>query len=397
MLKLEVFDVVVVGSGPAGGAAALGAAEGGVSTLVVDRKKEVGKPVQCGELIPVGDELATLINPSPMICLVEDIARRTRTNETEILRLVSPTGTGYDIDFRTYIVDRAAFDNELIKRAVGYGAELRLNSFAFNADLDKGLLRLRSRGSVKAVRFKVLILAEGPFPFLAPKLGFSTTPEDLLVPVVQYVVSKRVFDRAVVEMYFSKRYCPGSYAWVIPKSSTKANIGLGVRRSFDREQAPLWTYLDRFLSGYLTRTVGSGKAEVKIESKVGGAVPVGGPPEITVIKSALIAGDSAGQVLAHVGGGVPTALIAGYLAGQTSAKHVSSGTPLSNYELAWRREIGHSLQKSLVIRRFADLIVGTDIGLEIGMRALGLKRLERLIRCDICGSLKLLMSLLRRD
>ena len=46
-------DVLVIGLGPAGGAAATAAARAGLSVLAVDRRKEVGVPVQCAEFIPL--------------------------------------------------------------------------------------------------------------------------------------------------------------------------------------------------------------------------------------------------------------------------------------------------------------------------------------------------------
>lgn len=42
-------DVLVVGAGPAGSSAARAAAEAGAHTILIDKKKEIGVPVQCGE------------------------------------------------------------------------------------------------------------------------------------------------------------------------------------------------------------------------------------------------------------------------------------------------------------------------------------------------------------
>ena len=44
-------DVLVVGSGPAGSGAGRAAALSGARTIVIDRKREIGTPVQCGEVI----------------------------------------------------------------------------------------------------------------------------------------------------------------------------------------------------------------------------------------------------------------------------------------------------------------------------------------------------------
>ena len=49
----EKVDVLVVGLGPAGGAEALAAAQAGLRVAAVERRKEIGVPVQCAEFIPL--------------------------------------------------------------------------------------------------------------------------------------------------------------------------------------------------------------------------------------------------------------------------------------------------------------------------------------------------------
>ena len=43
------YDVVIVGSGPAGSVTARFAAEAGANVLILERRAEVGVPVLCGE------------------------------------------------------------------------------------------------------------------------------------------------------------------------------------------------------------------------------------------------------------------------------------------------------------------------------------------------------------
>ncbi len=46
-------DVLMIGLGPAGGSAAVQAARLGLTVIAVDRKKEIGRPVQCAEFMPL--------------------------------------------------------------------------------------------------------------------------------------------------------------------------------------------------------------------------------------------------------------------------------------------------------------------------------------------------------
>ena len=45
------YDIIVVGGGPAGSIAACFAAEQGVSVLMLEKDRDVGYPVRCGEAI----------------------------------------------------------------------------------------------------------------------------------------------------------------------------------------------------------------------------------------------------------------------------------------------------------------------------------------------------------
>ena len=47
----EEYDIVVVGTGPSGSIAARYAAEKGVSVLMLEKDRDIGYPVRCGEAI----------------------------------------------------------------------------------------------------------------------------------------------------------------------------------------------------------------------------------------------------------------------------------------------------------------------------------------------------------
>ena len=48
---LGVYDVLIIGAGPAGGSAAWHCAQNGLKTLVVEEHQAVGEPVHCGECL----------------------------------------------------------------------------------------------------------------------------------------------------------------------------------------------------------------------------------------------------------------------------------------------------------------------------------------------------------
>jgi digeranylgeranylglycerophospholipid reductase len=92
-------------------------------------------------------------------------------------------------------------------------------------------------------------------------------------------------------------------------------------------------------------------------------------------------GDAAGHTMATNGGGIPTAMIAGRAAGRAIRSHLRDGSPLSDYEVCWRRSLEGPLMNSLRARRLADRFFGNDPLLGMAMRVLGRRGLDRTIRC----------------
>jgi digeranylgeranylglycerophospholipid reductase len=125
MLK---YDVVVVGAGPAGSAAARAAAERGAKTILLEEHKIIGVPSHCtGNLVSREQpELVTgvLRSMDPRVVI-------RRPDQGADNHLFAPDGRLLNTEpwasYR-YLVDRAVFDQEIVKQAVRAGAELVLST-----------------------------------------------------------------------------------------------------------------------------------------------------------------------------------------------------------------------------------------------------------------------------
>ena len=60
MTPQDYYDIIIVGAGPAGSTAATYAAKNGASVLLIDKKKDIGTPLQCGGFLPHSEELQAL-------------------------------------------------------------------------------------------------------------------------------------------------------------------------------------------------------------------------------------------------------------------------------------------------------------------------------------------------
>ncbi len=301
------------------------------------------------------------------------------TNKTQTIRLISPNGSAYEFPFEANIVDRGKYDQYLAHLAEDAGAEFQLSSTLKKRSVNNKMIVKTGRSDV-TTNAKLVVGADGANSVVAQSLGkhFVHSEEDLS-PSLQYVMSGADIDTSVVDMYFGGKIAPGGYSWVIPKGDGLVNVGFGMRRSIAHDDTPLRKYLERFAF----KTLASSLKDAKILRRIGAIIPVGGPLKKTWTKNVLLVGDAAGHVMASNGGGIPTALCGGEIAGQVITEHLNKGVLLSEYEAQWRREFGKELDTALSVLRVADTVMPSDEITDICMRLAGVRFLEPLIRCRL--------------
>ncbi|MGA8302873.1 MAG: NAD(P)/FAD-dependent oxidoreductase [Thermoplasmata archaeon] len=355
---MESYDVVVVGAGPAGSLAARAAAEGGATTLLLDHRPELGHPVQCGEFVPSATELADLFGCSELIARTFEVPPGTVLRETRWMTCVSPYGHRFRFPLTGFTVSRRAFDKALAYRAEGAGAELRHPVGVVGLQGDE----VRLAGG-ETVRARAVIAADGPLSTIGRSVGFA--PRRTMFRMITATIDGPLTDE--IDLHFGHA-APGGYAWRFPRA-TDANVGLGVTRTTRGRS------LDLLLQDFLT-SQGLGPAR----DPTHWWVPVGPPPASLVRGRALFAGDAANLVMATNGGGIPTAMLSGWLAGDAAARHRRDGTPLTDYDTAWRSALYAPLERAARIQRFGDRFVGVDPLLALGMRYIGASGLDDMMR-----------------
>lgn len=378
---MKVYDAIIVGAGPAGASAAVKASELGLETLLIDKRSEIGVPVQCGEYMPHETEVNRMFSDSEHVSNLIELSKETKQNECNFVRIITPSGSEYNLRFHAYVIDRARFDKKLVSRAERNGCEIKLNTVALAVDTDKSKLSFGKQGKRESASFKVLIAADGFNSDIARSLGLKTTSHENEAITIQNLMEEVDIETNICEMFFNRDYSPGGYSWIIPKRANLANVGLGIRGKFTKGKRSLNSYLSNFLSKNSMAFKKFEKGHVL--SSVGGVVPVGGPIPKTFYKNVLIAGDAAGQVAAHVGGGVPSSIICGELAGETAYLYIEKEMLISEYEKSWKKEIGKALKRSIMLRKIGDLFINTNRSIDLILSLIGEKGLNRLIRCEM--------------
>lgn len=355
---VDRFDVAVVGAGPAGSLAARAAAEGGARTVLLDHRREIGQPVQCGEFLPSPRELADLFDCRSLIAAAYDAPPTTVLRETRWMSCVSPYGHRYRFPLEGCTVSRRAFDKALAARAEGAGAELRFPTGVTGVADDE--VRCSDGNRIRA---RVIVGADGPTSTVAHSVGFR--PQRTMFRMITATVDGPLGDE--IWLYFG-RAAPHGYAWCFPRAHD-ANVGLGVA------YLPAATSLGRLLDRFAAR-----ERLGPVRERTPWWVPIGPPPESLVVGRTVFAGDAANLVMATNGGGIPTAMLSGWLAGTAAARHVRDGAPLAEYDTEWRRALYPPLARAARVQRFADRIGRWDPLLALGMRYIGVSGLDAMMR-----------------
>jgi digeranylgeranylglycerophospholipid reductase len=385
------FDIIVIGAGPAGLQAAISAAEQGASVIVFDKKTTVGAPVRCGEFFPSKEEMLNLLPASRDFAHLFEIPSDAIANTCETIRMFSPSGKCWEFPFTAHVLDRSIFEQRMAKDARKLGVEIRLGHAAHI--FENGSKLKVGTDEQDSFQVRAVIAADG-FPSVAynlrelPRDRYSL-PENVAVNY-QYVMDGLNVESRVTEMYTGTSIAPGGYGWIIPKSSASANVGIGIRTTFKSGRGK--DHLDHFVRSY-PPTMGKLRLG-RIQTMIADVLPVDGALSKTCSDRVLLAGDAAGMVMPTNGGGIPTAMVSGRIAGEVAALHVKRNVPLSTYETRWKMALGRELTASARLRRFADVFMPYDVLYDYSMRLLRTAGIKKVVTCKIPSGLGVLMRLL---
>jgi menaquinone-9 beta-reductase len=352
-------EVIVVGGGPAGSAAAMALAQKGYDVLMLDRRPFPRDKV-CGDAVPAG-ALDLLFSLG-----MEEKIRAAGFYYIDKIRLVSPKGYSMDADLeedhhktRSAIVPRMQFDALLHQHAVDSGAEFRVAQVKEPMIEDGQVRGVRARfnGSLEEVRAPLVIGADG----VTSVVGRALRPEEhhdghRAVALRAYVENIEELPHEV-EFYLYDEILPG-YAWIFPTGEGQANVGLGMRLDiFRKEGHSLKNLLDRFLEMPAIRPrLGP---NVAVHDIATWQLNFGSQPDIQrAYDGAMLVGDAAGLINPLTGGGIFNAITSAWLAAATAhqafLKEDFSRESLRIYDDFCERQIWPTMRRSYFIQRILD-------------------------------------------
>lgn len=327
-------DLLVVGAGPAGSAAAITAAATGLSVVLVD-KATFPRDKCCG------DGLTTLA-----LRQLEDLGVRPdavpQWFDVDGAWLRSPSGREVFVPLPTdgrfaAIAPRLELDDALVRRAREVGVDV-IEGRSF-VDLDQDTARVVvSFDDGSRVEAPWLIAADGMWSPIRKRLGM--TPESYLGEwhaFRQY--ARNVTGPATSRLYvwFDRDLLPG-YAWSFPLPGNRVNIGFGILRDGKRRvQDMKKTWEDLLGRPHVVEALGPA---VEFEDRhTAWPIPARVDQAVTGVGRTLVVGDAVMATDALTGEGIGQAL----LTGVEAAHAVVQGGTADEIRQDYRRRVDQHL------------------------------------------------------
>lgn len=322
------YDIIVVGAGPAGNVAARYAAEKGASVLLLEKDRDIGLPVRCGEA-------CSQRSVEPFISVNE----KWISAKINKYRFVAPNGKSAVIPFKetVLILDRKIFDYELAKLAAKEGVDILtrtyVNGLLFDNEKVSGVT-FEAKGKIFKIKSKIVIGADGVESRVGRWAGLRTfvNYKDM-GSCVQVVATNINVEADTCVFYLGTNYAEGGYVWVFPKGNDIANIGVGITGEINKKKNAL-SFLKEFFRTYFPQG--------KILSSISGGSPT--VPTLRRISAPgiMLVGDAARQVNPLSGGGIGTGMLGGSIAGKLAALAVEKNNLdlILKYDKQWYNAAG---------------------------------------------------------
>jgi digeranylgeranylglycerophospholipid reductase len=337
------YDVLIVGGGPAGLAAAASAAQRGARTLVLERQNEIGYPVHTSGGSWISDMKALAV-PEHLYHPISDVAFLSPKREFSLH--YNPA--------LACVVDVRGLYQHLAARAVDAGASVRVRHSVEQVLREDGRiigvtvksqvgerLELRAPVTIDASGFSRHIGVRTDLGGAFRRYGYGAE-YDLYAP---YYPQERVY------LIMGSAYAPRGYAWAFPRGNGRVRLGVGVIRPDAEDDARL--YLDRVMQNIpQLRDLLRDASPIEYHT---GLFPAERPVEHFSRAGLLLAGDAGAHGSTLVGEGIRFAIYSGQMAGAVAADAVksndTSATALARFDKQWRARFGRDMEISYMVNK----------------------------------------------
>ncbi len=356
----KIFDVIIVGAGPAGSACAIELAKSGLHIALLD-KATFPRDKTCGDALSVD-----VINQ--LRKLSDTLAEQFETLENKIpsygVKIFSPDHNHIDIPFIYknvkscgYISPRIHFDNLLFQHAKQYSnIPIYENCVVTNVTISNNEAVLQTSQGIFSA--KMIVGADGAHSVISKSLG------DIKVEKEHYSAGLRVYyenvsgfhNEGYIELHFFKDILPG-YLWIFPLAGNKANVGIGMLSSeVSKKKINLKEILQNLLKTH-SHLKERFKDAKPLETIKGYGLPLGSKKRDLSGERFLLAGDAAALIDPFSGEGIANAIRSGRVAGEQIINCFENNNFSGTFNKAYDREIYRRMWKEFKISRTLQQLV----------------------------------------
>jgi geranylgeranyl reductase family protein len=304
-------DVVVVGAGPAGSAAAIELARNGHRVKLVDKAK-FPRDKACGDYCDPG-----AVNALDQLGCLPDVLTA-GAGVIPGMRIVAQNGTEFSAVFpegRGLLLPRVRLDHILLQRAASAGAEI-IQEFRVGSVVagTSGIEIHDSRG--RQLSTSMLIAADGMHSVTAHRLGLYSETSSGRFTVGAYFEVSDTMPRG--ELHLGT----GFYCGVARFGRGSANVCMALPRERLKGRTPEQAFADALPH---LPVLSDNLSGARRSSAFRSSGPVGFRTSQLAFNRVLLAGDAAMQIDPMTGQGICFALRSGILAAETASRALSSG------------------------------------------------------------------------
>jgi geranylgeranyl reductase family protein len=353
------YDIIIVGAGPAGSAAAIYGARQGLKVLLLEkvffpRDKICGDAIS-GKSMTILKDLNLLDEVQKLPSAYIDSITFSSPDRKEVnLSMIKDQSNGIPTGL---VIRREIFDDFLFNQAKKAGAVV-IERFTVNDLLVEdgkvcGIRGKHKSGETEEFHAKIILGADGFKSLVARKTGlYRHDPEHWVVALRQYFKGVTGLNQQI-ELHYVDEIQPG-YFWIFPADNDTANVGIGMHhnslkmRNVDLKKALADTlkqspFKERFAN-----------AE-PLEEPKGWNLPVGSLHRKCFGNGFLLLGDAAGLIDPFTGEGIGNALYSAKIGVQTAADAIKqndfSEDFLSKYDKDLWAVIGDELNVSSKLQK----------------------------------------------
>ena len=316
MTSSDKYEVIIVGAGPAGSAAAYYLARNGTDVLLID-KSDFPRDKTCGDgLTP---RAVGVLGDMGILKRIEQLAHRVNG-----LEFISHNGKRITVSTETkslypnylLVIPRLSLDKIILQQAIDNGAKFIGGSRVIAVEDREGRAQVTvQRGAALSTYCaSAVLMATGASAGLLRAVGLlQEKPHDPMLAVRAYYENVSGLTNQV-QIHFFDEKLPG-YGWVFPISSSAANIGVGLRQTgTNQEKRSLRGLMESFLKKPLLKQMLSRTKQIGVPK----SYPLRSDflTTATVKGRVLAVGEAAGLVNPLTGDGIDFALESGKLAAE---------------------------------------------------------------------------------